>query len=807
MITDRKLYINDNPQTGNLCIILGYCADKELGIKLKKNNVNLNPIILPIGEITSDIVIKQTFKANYNNLAEISIFFATYCDRNNTGIIKLQLFNENDVLINENQLRADTLKDNSYTDYIFESIIDSQGKYYSIVITSPDSTPGNAVTIYKTNSDEYIQKEKIILPPRDYESEYQNFRSTYQVEKLPKLALYRPDYPYGECAVIVDNRNNGITYTEKLDLFCSHENMNKFNANGATVLSILKPQTDKNGATYIFSGVTRWKDKLIFGVDDIQKYDISVEELREGIGEFELLLLKDGKIQLSTDFFGMCQWFYYKSDDGMFTAATSYHLLLLTLKVCGIKMRIDTKKIAAGMAFFHPYAQTSFSDYMDVENCFRLPADKKIVINLNDEPVFENTGLYQEVYMPEPYSEEAYEKYLFQAKDEIIANIRATLEHPYFNYVLCDLSGGFDSRMVLASALNLPHNLTQKIRINSNPKMSEDFNIAVAITNACGFKWDNIPREISCEGFGISDGEMHKAQQSYNLGTYYMPHNKPNFEKKVNTIQLTGGCGEVMVRDLPAIFWPGFDFTKGEESILSRKDFCKGDMLDIDYLLNVGKAYNAYIRNGLSKLPETTFQEKLDLFYLYNRNRHHFKTKYNKSCPKWTPLQSKIAFHCKRMYFKHISVDDKFQFDIISLLSPLLANFPYDNKYGQNKKQIYINLKDRLYRKGFPQVEIVPDYKTTEYQTTTKEEVYISDKQTVDAVKEAVEEWYTSEKTLLSALKVFLDYSNEFNELGLPLYKYFTSDRYYTQNQYVHAENVMINRILQAYWQIQIVEE
>jgi hypothetical protein len=126
-------------------------------------------------------------------------------------------------------------------------------------------------------------------------------------------------------------------------------------------------QADKNGATYLFSGITRWQDKLICGFNDIKTHDIAVTELCEEIGEFELLIHTEGRIELGTDFFGMCQWYYYKSEDGIFVTATSYHLLLLILKKLNIRLRLNSKKIAAKVALPRKWTYKVVINYFPIK--------------------------------------------------------------------------------------------------------------------------------------------------------------------------------------------------------------------------------------------------------------------------------------------------------------------------------------------------------------------------------------------------------------------------------------------------------
>lgn len=102
-------------------------------------------------------------------------------------------------------------------------------------------------------------------------------------------------------------------------------------------------------------------------------------------------------------------------------------------------------------------------------------------------------------------------------------------------------------------------------------------------------------------------------------------------------------------------------------------------------------------------------------------------------------------------------------------------------------------MQNRLYRKEYPKLDlIIKEY--DEFETTTihfdqsleqkydesrlkkplsQQQEYIPDKGSVDRALSDIRKWYTNDNTLLSALTRFLDYSEEFNELGLPLYRYF----------------------------------
>jgi len=130
-------------------------------------------IIGIIGEISENVVVKQTFLSNYNDLCEIKINFATFA-RINSCQINLRLYDENDVLINEKIIQSARILDNSYLSYKFPQIKDSLGKKYTLLISSKDAVSGNAVTVYLTNdgsfegdlyiNDQYQTNDLCIIP-------------------------------------------------------------------------------------------------------------------------------------------------------------------------------------------------------------------------------------------------------------------------------------------------------------------------------------------------------------------------------------------------------------------------------------------------------------------------------------------------------------------------------------------------------------------------------------------------------------------------------------------------------------------
>ncbi|MCM3272397.1 hypothetical protein [Paenibacillus elgii] len=109
----------------------------------------------PVGEILSGIEIGQSFYSSANNICGISFKLATYM-RLNKGKIQIGIkdMGSNDVVF-ISDVSTESIKDNEYLDLKFPPIKFSKGKHYYIFIKSLNGTPGNAITAYMNEEDQY----------------------------------------------------------------------------------------------------------------------------------------------------------------------------------------------------------------------------------------------------------------------------------------------------------------------------------------------------------------------------------------------------------------------------------------------------------------------------------------------------------------------------------------------------------------------------------------------------------------------------------------------------------------------------
>ncbi len=129
-----------------IMLIFWLCAHEQLNYRidetyeLKSENA--------VGEITSGTVVTQNFKLeNSGELIYITFPIATYGRDNNCDIV-FSLYEGENLLANKT-INAHGLVDSAeYTVYFNSPVVLSSDTLYTVSITSPNGTPGNAVTIY-----------------------------------------------------------------------------------------------------------------------------------------------------------------------------------------------------------------------------------------------------------------------------------------------------------------------------------------------------------------------------------------------------------------------------------------------------------------------------------------------------------------------------------------------------------------------------------------------------------------------------------------------------------------------------------
>lgn len=103
-----------------------------------------------IGEITADVTVTQRAAVDGDRLLGLTLYSATY-GRRNTGILRVEVC-DGERLLASKDVDISGLADNSTFYAAFDTPVPLPGKLVELRITAPESTPGNAVTLYSGNT-------------------------------------------------------------------------------------------------------------------------------------------------------------------------------------------------------------------------------------------------------------------------------------------------------------------------------------------------------------------------------------------------------------------------------------------------------------------------------------------------------------------------------------------------------------------------------------------------------------------------------------------------------------------------------
>lgn len=109
------------------------------------------------GEIHGSMTIGQTFTAPYDGLYRIDVLMATYGRENTEDVIfhLLRSNRESEGDLVQISINGREIEDNQFHSLTFNPIGDSEGKSYYYYFDSPESVPGDAVTVWGTTKDLY----------------------------------------------------------------------------------------------------------------------------------------------------------------------------------------------------------------------------------------------------------------------------------------------------------------------------------------------------------------------------------------------------------------------------------------------------------------------------------------------------------------------------------------------------------------------------------------------------------------------------------------------------------------------------
>ena len=406
-----------------------------------------------------------------------------------------------------------------------------------------------------------------------------------------------------------------------------------------------------------------------------------------------VLIRKTRKIiKINQDFYGSIGLYLYENKNtGYFAISNSF--LLLEEYLVG-KYNLTLNKDFADDLIIEQLCTPSINETL-VKEIIKIPANVYILINIENKTFNYNYLYYNENTIP-LYSDNGL-KIIDKWADKwgyIIRSLKKQTNNLYF-----DLSGGFDSRIVLALLLNSGINLNDILIHSSEDKLyvhDEDLKIASNISAQLGFRLNHLKLDKKGTLFNIKDSLSCSIYSKLGFHKeFYLQKkflNKPLFHIK--------GDGGELIRGNP-----GKSIKEYIEALASNRKEIKAQKKEFLY------ATKRICMKSIEILKQTKtykneFEITADLYYR-GRTRSHFGTEaYENFIANKFNLQPLIDSDIRQIKF---NIEGKLSHDLLSYLiikiAPDLINFPIQGKRFINPNSIKLaknlNKKIGLYEKKY----------------------------------------------------------------------------------------------------------
>lgn len=425
---------------------------------------------------------------------------------------------------------------------------------------------------------------------------------------------------------------------------------------GFFLLSSFEPK-DK----IVFSGYSFYKDNLIFQQEGLESFikDLGAPDiLLMGDGRFSYAQQTKKNILARTDDFGQDFIFYY-CDGSNWAVSNSFYNLASFLSKQSIKLTIDDEIMRLGR-MKHSMFQCLFTNDTYLREIKLLPLDKILSIRTSHDEQFivelktcNDTNKF--------YDNSNRDMAVFELSNYLRKSVRKVITMTTaFDKVICDVTGGNDSRIVLSLLLNTGSEM-QNIRVASNKSIEKDYQVANILGENFNFKINN-------KGYYFRHINSEKAYSLWKQGNLgkYIPFSLPTREDHVPYVRFHGAGGG-NIRN-PYIH----DFKKFVRNIYlnqSKKGFEVDDFFSL----------NRRLAKTFEELNIDMYHPQALMFHYRNfRSRFHFGRNTFRSFNGFlfTPLLSTELNRLSGYYLG--KPFNQIYYDILSLTKKELLNFNFD---------------------------------------------------------------------------------------------------------------------------------
>ncbi|WP_422026863.1 hypothetical protein [Roseovarius sp.] len=283
---------------------------------------------------------------------------------------------------------------------------------------------------------------------------------------------------------------------------------------------------------------------------------------------------------------------------------------------------------------------------------------------------------------PQTLTPEEYHALVEKGAEEIIANVQAILDSG--RPVTCDISGGRDSRIVLAAvvALRRMKDVVFNTKVTPNKLGDIDVAIATGLVKEFGGSYHPTPETIGWD-VGTPQDRLLK-RRSHFFGTYhFFPKSQLNSVHAiggVKGVRMLGGAGEIY-RDVFQKFLQVTDRRQPfDHPTLRRHLMAREAWEDVpDIITAAMPLYTA----TFDHLPGATLSQKVDSHYFFFRNSYHYGIKMPKigNAEDINPGVSVSLLKAARGLPPEVKATGRVVFDITRALCEKLAYVQYDKPW------------------------------------------------------------------------------------------------------------------------------
>jgi hypothetical protein len=430
---------------------------------------------------------------------------------------------------------------------------------------------------------------------------------------------------------------------------------------------------DSGGNAYLF-GRARIGENFVLGPQAIPAAPVDITGLCAVVERKKGLLSES--VVVRSDFMGFMPLYCF-NERGLCLVSNRLHLMASILAKRGM-LQFDEAALAMNMLSDSVFWGQAVSDNMLVKGVRMLRPYERVEIKrdgtasiVGGEPESMRGSL----------SSQEYWRLIRAGADDVIANIRAIMSSSEYGRIVLPLSGGRDSRAVLAGVLAA--GAKDKVHLYTTP-LPGDTEVATGLAQHFGMLYD----QEQAEKVTLYTPESALRQRSSYLFGVYHDWNTlfvgfPEYRDRA--VRLMGGAGETY-RSYFYGFNPGtmvepYDYKALKRTLLNNGFRNKATIAKHKGYINPIIETEALERFHLmfKGLSGRSVGEKINRHYFIFRNRLHFGAEdMMQASDVWHPLISPSLLRAALNAPEEVVSSGRIMFDLTSTLHEEAAHLPYD---------------------------------------------------------------------------------------------------------------------------------